>query len=271
MSRRNSKDLPSPGTAREAKQQARGTGDDHKRAKIEREQKRIERRDQQWVIITANIFERKAEGQYINRYAEKASIMSKMRMVHKKWKKLESQYVIDSKHLRIRRDKVEIPDGQVCDDYYVNERPGWVTAFCVTNEGFVIMNRQYKYGIGEVVLELPAGGIDHSDESPAAAMERELLEETGYRVASLEHLATLIIDPTGCTGRIWVFLGRGAQKVTEPREDPMEKIEVILKRPEEIIPLIRDGSINVMGQVAAIYLALDHLNPQSRSPAPGQD
>jgi len=112
----NSRDLPPPRTASEAKAQARETDDDQKRAKIEREQKRIEQREQQRVIITANIFEREAqeikgahhlreiqrldkeneenllteekseetEGQYLNRHSKKASVMSKVRLFLKK-------------------------------------------------------------------------------------------------------------------------------------------------------------------------------------------
>ncbi len=112
----NSKDQPAPRSAREAKAQARETDDDHKRAKLEREQKRIEQREQQRVIITANIFEREAqeikgahnlrevqrnekerdenllmeeksqdaEGQYLNRHSKKASVMSKVRLFLRK-------------------------------------------------------------------------------------------------------------------------------------------------------------------------------------------
>ncbi|MBV8152074.1 MAG: NUDIX hydrolase, partial [Candidatus Eremiobacteraeota bacterium] len=79
---------------------------------------------------------------------------------HRPWRVLESVVLIDTPHLRLRRDRVETPRGELVEDYHVRETRGFVVIFAVTPAGEVVLVRQYKHGIGAVVLELPAGAID---------------------------------------------------------------------------------------------------------------
>ena len=96
----------------------------------------------------------------------------------KKWEILKSKRIIDNKYLKVRQDTVRLPDGTIYNDYYVREEKGWSAIFCLTEDGKVVLNRQYKHGIGEIVLELPAGRIEEG-ESPEESIKRELEEETG--------------------------------------------------------------------------------------------
>lgn len=176
----------------------------------------------------------------------------------KKWEVLSSRYVIDSPHLRIRQECVRLPDGTVHDDYFVREGRGWVAVYCMTPDGRVVLNRQYKHGIGQVVLELPAGGIDEG-EAPEAAARRELEEETGYRVETVELVGKLITDPTSSTSIEWVYLATGGTPTGVENHDSMEVIQVELVRPEELLAMIRSGEVNVQGQVAAIFMVCDRL------------
>ena len=94
------------------------------------------------------------------------------------WTLLGSTYIHKGPWATLRADKCEMPDGRIVDEYYVLEYPNWVNAVALTEDGKVLMVRQYRHAAGVVSLEIPGGVID-GDEQPEDAMRRELLEETG--------------------------------------------------------------------------------------------
>ena len=77
-----------------------------------------------------------------------------------------------------------MPDGKIVESYFVVELPPSACALAITESGEVILTRQYRLPIDETILELPGGFIDKG-ENPKTAIERELLEETGYSFASI--------------------------------------------------------------------------------------
>ena len=87
--------------------------------------------------------------------------------------------MVDSPFLKIYKEAVELPNGEILHEYYILDRPGWVAIWCEVDEGEVVLTRQYKHGIGKTVMELPAGSIEKG-ETPLDCAMRELLEETGY-------------------------------------------------------------------------------------------
>ena len=89
------------------------------------------------------------------------------------WRVRSSTYLIESEHLRIRSDEIELPSGVVLPNYYVRESLGFVMAFALTPAREVVLVRQYRYGIDQVIVELPAGSIDPG-EDPLACARREL-------------------------------------------------------------------------------------------------
>ena len=74
-----------------------------------------------------------------------------------KWKTLKSEYIIRRPWLTARRDTVELPTGVVNDEYYVLEYPAWVNVTAVTKDGKYVMIRQYRHGLGQTNIEIPAG------------------------------------------------------------------------------------------------------------------
>ncbi len=176
------------------------------------------------------------------------------------WRVVESKIVIESPFFRLRCDQIELPDGTRVGDYYVRESRGFAVVFAVTPDERVVLVRQYKHGISQSVLELPAGGID-PDEEPAACAARELAEETGFasEPGKLEHLRSFILDPTSSTTRFHLYIARDARRVAPQKFDALEDIEVELASFSEVRRYVRDGTIDVGSQAAAVYYALDVL------------
>ncbi|MDQ6661435.1 MAG: NUDIX hydrolase [Chloroflexota bacterium] len=181
---------------------------------------------------------------------------------HHPWKVLSTQQVVDTPHLKIRCEQVEVPDGLVIPDYYIIENYGWVGVVPFTADGRFLINKQYKHGFGAEVLEFPAGGVDqHEHEDPLLTARRELMEETGYSFADgqVEFLTHMLANPTGSQTQVWWYLARNVEKTGEQKIDPVEVIENLLVTPQELLLLIHDGSFAVQGQVAAAYMALERL------------
>ena len=176
------------------------------------------------------------------------------------WQLVDSQIVFDHRWYRLRQDTVRLPDGRIIDDYFVSVRPDIVVVFALTDDNRVPFVRQFRQGLGEVTLELPAGFI--TTEPPEVGAERELLEETGYRCASLRQTAAVASDASRHTNRIYTFLGTGAVPIAAQDLDETEGsagVEVELIARERILSLVRAGEIVAMSSLVAIYRAFDEL------------
>jgi 8-oxo-dGTP pyrophosphatase MutT (NUDIX family) len=174
------------------------------------------------------------------------------------WEVLKSQYALRTKWLDVRQDTCRLPDGSMIDDYFVIERPEIVGIVAITPDNQVVFNRQYKHGLGEVVLETPAGMVD-AGEDPQTAARRELEEESGYIAHELIPLGVLPASPTSQNNLYFVYLARnvkaGGKKVQHPRETIVNELIPLDQIPEKL----RSGEINVLWSVAPLYLALDWL------------
>ena len=177
------------------------------------------------------------------------------------WRILASDYRISTPFLRLRADRVELPDGRIVEDYFVRESRGFCVIFALTHDLRVVLVRQYKHGIGEVVLELPAGSIDPG-ETPAECAARELREETGYGAGSMVHVRTFVTDPTNSDSRFHLYLAREVRLAYAPDPDVTEEIEVVLAPLDEVRAMAWDGRIAAGSQVAALVTALHALEAQ---------
>lgn len=176
----------------------------------------------------------------------------------RRWTIRSSTYRIDEPFLRVRSDTVELPDGHLIEGYFVRESRGFAIVAALTPERRFVLVRQYKHGIGEIVLELPAGMID-AGETPADCAVRELAEETGYAGDPPLLLRSLFADPTGSNASFHVFLIENATPKFAQSLDPTEAIEIETTTIDGLRAAVRDGRIGSGSQVAAAYIALDHI------------
>jgi len=174
------------------------------------------------------------------------------------WTVRSSTYRVNEPFLRVRSDTVELPDGTVIENYFVRESRGFAIVAALTPDRRMVLVRQYKHGIAQIVLELPAGMID-PDEAPEACAIRELAEETGYAGDPPRLLRTLFADPTSSNASFHVFLIENAVPKFAQSLDTTEEIVVETVTIADLHAAVRDGRIASGSQVAAAYVALDHI------------
>jgi 8-oxo-dGTP pyrophosphatase MutT (NUDIX family) len=180
------------------------------------------------------------------------------------WQVTASSYVLESPYLRVRSDRVRLPNGTIIEDYYVRESRGYVIVFALTREQNAVLVRQYKHGAGKVLLELVAGAIDEGEE-PLQTAIRELAEETGYACASMEYVRSFVTDPAGADTVAHLFFARDAFESGAQQLDDTEDIAVELVPFERLRAMIRSGEIESMPHVGAIFFMLDRLNEAARA------
>jgi ADP-ribose pyrophosphatase len=174
----------------------------------------------------------------------------------KKWNIVDSRLVFSNRWCQVRQDIVKLPDNTIIDDYFVNVRPEIVLVVPMTIDRQWVFVRQYRHGVGEILLEFPAGAMDTDEDNILAAARREFEEETGYQSPELIPLATLYDNPVKDTNRIHIFIALDATPTGQQDLDITEEIEVVLIPLQEINP----QEITVSGSLAAFYLARDFLD-----------
>ena len=179
-------------------------------------------------------------------------------MADRKWEILSSEYVLESPWYRLRCDACRLPDGTVVRDYYVREHAGFSVTFALTPERQVVFTRQYKHGIGDFMLELPAGMLEPG-EDPLACARRELEEETGYVAREFVQIAEFATDPTSSTGRFFLFIAQEAKPDGTAAPETTENLDTVLVPLGSVLEQVRQRHVRAQSQVASIYTALDYL------------
>lgn len=160
----------------------------------------------------------------------------------KKWKVLRSEYLFQRPWLTARRDEVQLPDGRINSEYYILEYADWVNVIAITKDGDIILERQYRHGLGKTCYELPCGVIEEG-ETPLEAAKRELLEETGYAGGIWQEWMTLSPNASANTNLTYCFLARDVEKVSEQHLDPTEDIAVSLHSLAYVRSLLAENQI----------------------------
>lgn len=182
-------------------------------------------------------------------------------MSNQTWETLSSKILYTSPWLTVRLDDVQLPSGNTVHEYSIVELPHVAVVVAITKSNNVILVKQYRHAIQQVLIELPAGTYNPQKETAKVAALRELQEETGYKAADLVQLGKLYEYPTKQTHTVTLFLATDV--MYEPSKnvqiDETENIEIVEVPFEQAIALVHEGKICVGGSATALLLARDYL------------
>jgi ADP-ribose pyrophosphatase len=168
--------------------------------------------------------------------------------------KLSTRRVYDGKVLALDVDEVVEPGGVRATREVVRHR-GSVAALPVTEDGSLILVRQYRYAVGEALWELPAGRLD-GGEAPEVGMQRELTEEIGQRASALERIAFFYTSPGFSDESLHLFRATGL-RADKARGDDDERIDIGTFTLEQASAMVTGGDIRDGKTLVAVLLELD--------------
>ena len=156
-------------------------------------------------------------------------------------KTIRSTEIFDGVVVHLYKDNVLLPNGKTAVREYV-KHVGAVCVLPLTDEGEIVLERQFRYPFGRVLVEIPAGKLDSADEDPAAAALRELKEETGLVPRELIPLGDYFGSPAIVGEHIRMYLARGLEK-SEQKLDEDEFLEVFTVPFDEVLEKVLAGEI----------------------------
>lgn len=171
-------------------------------------------------------------------------------------KRKESERIYEGAILNVRRDKVTAVKGEAYRE--IIEHNGAVAMVPVTDEGNVVMVRQYRYACGRPVLEIPAGKIDIG-EKPDSAARRELKEETGYEAEEFIRLGSINPSVAYSEEVIHIYAALGL-RAGEQSLDEDEAVDVVEYPFREIYDMAAEGKLVDAKTIAGLMMAAKQLS-----------
>jgi ADP-ribose pyrophosphatase len=168
-------------------------------------------------------------------------------------RRIEGRRVYEGRVVSLDVDRVRFTDGGEATREVVRH-PGAVVVAAITTEGHVVLERQFRYAAGEVLLELPAGTLAPG-EDPLACAQRELAEETGCAAREWRRLSPFYTAPGFTDERMHCFLAVGAARVGEARPEADERIEVVTMPLAEAVAAMVRGEVRDAKSIIGLLLA----------------
>ena len=169
---------------------------------------------------------------------------------------VSSQTIASGGMLTVKRDQVRLPNGNTSQREYVTHS-GAVVVVPMLPNGNVILEKQFRYALNQVFIELPAGKID-ANEAILVTGQRELLEETGYTATEW----ALLGHQHPCIGYsnevIHMYMAQGLSAGAHQR-DADETLEIFDLPFEQCLNMIQTGEITDGKTIVALYFAEKYL------------
>lgn len=179
-----------------------------------------------------------------------------------KWKIISEEDISPSRWFPILKHVVELPNTKIIDDYFISPFGNAVMILPFTKNNEIVLVKQYKHGLGEILIELPAG-FQQANKSIEASALAELLEETGIQttLSNLEFIGKISNNPTKTNQITHGFLARNLEFNSVQHFDSTEDIEVLVVKPKEVLAMISRGELWT-GDSVAMILKVHMTHPE---------
>lgn len=174
------------------------------------------------------------------------------------WQTLESRTAFSNRWVKVQIDEVALPDGRRYE--YTRLEPGGVGVAVIgfNERGEVLLEREYRYGVGQVVWQLPGGWGATGEELQSAGL-RELLEETGHAPAlvspeTVRYLGVIWDNPGFGPAQSHLYAAWGLVETRDTRRDPAEFVTLHWQPVSWLREAVRSGEIQDRVVVAAVAL-----------------
>ena len=171
-------------------------------------------------------------------------------------KKISSERLYEGAILNLRRDTVTVPTGTAYRE--IVEHNGAVAIVPITEDGKLVMVKQFRYPSGKAILEIPAGKIDKGETEPEEAARRELKEETGYTPAKLHYLGKINPSVAYTEEVIYLYAATGLVpgKTNFDDDEALDILEYDFKKAYD---MAASGQLVDAKTVAAIFMTKEQL------------
>lgn len=164
-------------------------------------------------------------------------------MSFKKWKILETHTLFKNQWFDIKEEKVQVSEELALEGVIVHHFRDWVNIVPLTHDHHIILENQYRHGVGAITVETPSGSMEEEDQSPKDAAARELYEETGYAAGKMIFLGRSQANPQLMNNFIHHFLALDCHLVDRPKPEIGGVIDFWLEPFEKALEKINRGEI----------------------------
>ena len=169
---------------------------------------------------------------------------------HLKEERIDTQDLHHGIFLNMKRDTVRMPDGGEAVREYLTH-PGAVAIVAILDDGRILLERQYRYPVARVCMEIPAGKLDLG-EDPLICAQRELQEETGYTATKWSYIRRIHPVISYSTAFSEIYLAEGLSK-GERQLDDEEFLDVFAASLDELLAWVEEGAITDVKTTISVY------------------
>ncbi len=171
-------------------------------------------------------------------------------------KLLSSKKLFKGSFFEVTHDIVKLPDGKITSREYIIHN-GAVAIIAITNDNNIIIERQYRHPVRQIMLEIPAGKLE-ADENPLEAAKRELSEETGYTASDWLELGTCLPCIGYSNEKITYYLAMELNSGST-NLDEGEFVETLTMPFNKFLDMVYNGEVTDTKTIAGIMLYQGYL------------
>lgn len=161
----------------------------------------------------------------------------------RKWKTKKTENLIETYWVKVRRDEVELPNGQSIADFYAITINDAAAIVALDDAGNIILKREYRYCYDRDLIEIPAGSFEEGETDGLAVAKRELLEETGYTSDEWQYLGATVESSAKLTNYMHIYFANHCHQVSGQRLDATEELDVLLVPLKQAVDMVMNNEI----------------------------